>query len=250
VTIRVNGAVCVCVDEAAVLVSALVPGGAVAETTKVIVAVPVAETDAGTKEVVTPGSEDAVKLTVSAKPLRGATTIAALPLLPCGTVTLPGVTATVKSGGPVSQTALAQRPVTPLLARHGVPSATGDDVQLPGSPQLSAVQGFPSLHTIGFAETQLPPWHDSVPLQASGSLQEVPSGRLVFTHDPDAGSQLGRWQASPPVQTTALPPVQAPVWQVSVRVHALPSSHAVPLALGAGLLQLPVAGSQTPATWH
>jgi hypothetical protein len=217
---------------------------------KVIVAVPLAEMVAGTNEVVTPGRADALKLTASAKPLMGATSSAALPLRPCGTVTLPGVTVTVKSGGPVSQTALAQRPATPLLARHAVPSATGDDVQLPGSTQLSAVHGFPSSQRIGFADTQLPPWHDSVPLQTSVSLQDVPSGRLVGTHDPDAGSQLATWQASPPVQTTALPPVQDPVWQVSVRVHALPSSHAVPSDLAAGVPQPPVAGSQTPARWH
>jgi len=51
------------------------------------------------------------------------------------------------------------------------------------------------------------------------------------------------------VQTTGLPPVQTPVWQVSVRVQALPSSQAVPSGWGA-LLQRPRTGSQTPATWH
>src|SRR6185503_16251498 len=185
-----NGTVCVCVGEVAVTVSALVPVAAPAETTKVIVAVPLADTNAGTKEVVTPGSADALKLTASAKPLMGATRSAALPLPPCGTVTLPGATVTVKSGGPVSQTALAQRPETPLLARHGVPSATADDVQLPGSPQLSAVQGFPSSQAIGFADTQLPPWHDSVPLQTSVSAQDLPPRRFTFTRAPDAGSEL------------------------------------------------------------
>src|SRR5207249_1669732 len=44
-------------------------------------------------------------------------------------------------------------------------------------------------------------------------------------------------------------PTQAPAWQVSVCVHASPSSQRAPLSL-AGLLQAPVAGSQVPAVWH
>jgi hypothetical protein len=232
------------------MVTAFVPGVAPAETANVIVAVPDVETDAGAKEMVTPGTDDAPKLTVSAKPLTGATKSAALPLRPCGTVTLPGVMVRAKSGVPVLQTALAQLPEMPLLATHGVPSATAADVQLPGSAQVSAVQGFPSSQAIGFADTQLPLWHDSVPLQTSASLQDVPSGRLVGTHDPDAGSQLATWHASPPVQTTELLPVHVPVWQVSVRVHALPSSQPVPSGLAAALPQAPVAGSQVLATWH
>src|SRR5437870_5797422 len=44
-------------------------------------------------------------------------------------------------------------------------------------------------------------------------------------------------------------PVQVPLWQVSVRVQALPSLHAVPL-LAFGLEHWPVAVLQVPATWH
>jgi hypothetical protein len=40
-----------------------------------------------------------------------------------------------------------------------------------------------------------------------------------------------------------------PFWQVSVRVQALPSLQVVPLA-AFGFEQVPVFGSQTPATWH
>jgi hypothetical protein len=50
-------------------------------------------------------------------------------------------------------------------------------------------------------------------------------------------------------QLTASEPVQAPDWQVSVCVQALLSLQAVPLA-AAGFEQVPVAGSQVPATWH
>jgi hypothetical protein len=45
------------------------------------------------------------------------------------------------------------------------------------------------------------------------------------------------------------PPVHEPLWQVSVCVHALPSSHVEPLFL-VGFEHWPVAESQVPATWH
>jgi hypothetical protein len=43
--------------------------------------------------------------------------------------------------------------------------------------------------------------------------------------------------------------VQAPAWHESVCVHASSSLHAVPSAL-AGFEQVPVPGSQLPASWH
>jgi len=46
-----------------------------------------------------------------------------------------------------------------------------------------------------------------------------------------------------------VPPLQAPAWQVSPVVHALPSLHAVPFAFATGAGQ-PVAGTQVPAVWH
>ncbi len=44
-------------------------------------------------------------------------------------------------------------------------------------------------------------------------------------------------------------PVQAPFWQVSACVQALPSLQDVPL-VAMGLEQAPVDGLQVPATWH
>ncbi len=44
-------------------------------------------------------------------------------------------------------------------------------------------------------------------------------------------------------------PAQAPAWQVSLCVQALPSLQGAPLDL-TGLLQVPVAGLQVPAEWH
>jgi hypothetical protein len=46
----------------------------------------------------------------------------------------------------------------------------------------------------------------------------------------------------------AFDPLQAPLWQVSVCVHAMPSLQAVPF--GAAGFEQPAAGSQVPATWH
>ena len=43
--------------------------------------------------------------------------------------------------------------------------------------------------------------------------------------------------------------MQTPAWQLSVRVHALLSLHAVPFA-AAGFEHTPVAGLHVPATWH
>jgi len=88
----------------------------------------------------------------------------------------------------VLQVPCAHWPPKPPVVQ-GVPSATGEAVQVPGSTQASAVQGLPSSHTTAPSDTQAPPWQDSTPLQARPSLQEVPSGRLVLTHEPVGGSQ-------------------------------------------------------------
>ena len=48
---------------------------------------------------------------------------------------------------------------------------------------------------------------------------------------------------------TGLAPTQLPDWQVSFCVHRLPSLHSESSAL-AGLVHSPVAGMQTPWTWH
>src|SRR6266403_2150069 len=53
----------------------------------------------------------------------------------------------------------------------------------------------------------------------------------------------------PKVDDGPLPPTQVPDWQVSSNVHALPSLHAVPLALF-GFEQTPVEGLHVPALWH
>src|SRR5512145_1178748 len=91
-----------------------------------------------------------------------------------------------------------------------------------------------AVQVMGLLPVQAPPWHVSVWVHASASLQDVPSALAGGTeHRPVAGEQIpGSWQSSPPPQTTGLPPVQTPVWQLSVCVQALPSSQAVPSTFG------------------
>ena len=83
-------------------------------------------------------------------------------------------------------------------------------------------------------------------MHALASLQAVPSG-LASAPQPITGSQapaVWHWLAA---QTTGGPPLQAPPWQVSARVQALPSSHAAPFGCGVAAAQTPDCGVHTPA---
>src|SRR5262249_30866348 len=102
----------------------------------------------------------------------------------------------------------------------------------------------------GFVATQAPAWQVSVWVQASPSLQALPSAFSGLEQAPLAGSQTpASWHGSSAEQTTGLAPTQAPASQVSLCVQALPSVQAEP-SVFSGLEQMPLAGSQTPATWH
>src|SRR2546429_295405 len=69
-------------------------------------------------------------------------------------------------------------------------------------------------------------------------------------HAPVVGLQVPAvWHWFEAVHTTGFVPTQAPAWQVSLCVHALPSLQGAPSDL-TGLLQVPVAGLQVPAAWH
>jgi hypothetical protein len=93
-----------------------------------------------------------------------------------------------------------------------------------------------------------PLWHVSVWVQAFPSLQDEPFALSGLLHTPVPGSQTpARWHWSSALQTTGLAPVHEPLWQVSLCVHASPSSQDEPFAFS-GLLHTPVPGSQTPAT--
>jgi hypothetical protein len=69
----------------------------------------------------------------------------------------------------------------------------------------------------------------SVWVQALPSLQGAPSDLLGFEQVPVDGLHVPAvWHWSSAVQVTGAPLVQAPAWQVSPRVQALPSSQDVP----------------------
>jgi hypothetical protein len=57
------------------------------------------------------------------------------------------------------------------------------------------------------------------------------------------------WQSSAPPQAFGLLPVHVPHWHVSVCVHAFSSLQGVPFGLFCGV-HAPLAGLQTPLSWH
>ena len=97
-----------------------------------------------------------------------------------------------------------------------------------------------------------PAWQVSTVVQALPSLQEVPSGRAgPVSQIPEEGLQVdGSWQSSGGGQTMGLPPVHAPVWQLSIAVQALPSSHEAPSDTAGPGSQIPEAGLQVEGSWH
>jgi hypothetical protein len=98
--------------------------------------------------------------------------------------------------------------------------------------------------------THEPDWHESDCVHASPSLHVVPSLAAGFEQRPVPVSQVpATWHWSMAAQTTAVPPAQAPAWQVSATVQALPSVQPEPSAFD-GLEQDPVSGSHDPARWH
>jgi hypothetical protein len=99
----------------------------------------------------------------------------------------------------------------------------------------------------GSAPMHVPAVHRSLRVQALPSSQVVPFAAGGLLHRPVAGLQApAAWHWSLAVQVTELLPTQAPAWQESDWVQALPSLQAEPSAAG-GLLHRPVAGLQTPA---
>jgi hypothetical protein len=96
---------------------------------------------------------------------------------------------------------------------------------------------------------QVPATQVSAWVQASPSLQAVPSATGGFEQAPEAGSQVpAAWHWSDAVQLTGAP-LQAPAVQTSFFVHSWPSLQLVPSATG-GFVQVPEAGLQVPAAWH
>src|SRR2546427_527353 len=150
---------------------------------------------------------------------------------------------------PASQVSVC---VQALPALHGAPLVFFLMIRRPpGSTLLPSTTLFrAAVHTRGLAPTQAPASQVSVCVQALPSLHGAPLSLGGLLQTPVAGLQVPAvWHWSAAVQATGLAPTQAPASQVSVCVQALPSLHGAPLGL-AGLLQMPVAGSQAPAVWH
>jgi hypothetical protein len=103
----------------------------------------------------------------------------------------------------------------------------------------------------GVGPAQTPAVQTSPSVQRLLSLQAVPSAAGVWAEQtPVAGKQVpATWQASVATgQVTGLPPTQAPAWQVSAVVQALPSLQEVPLAAGVWAEHTPVDVLQVPGT--
>ena len=98
---------------------------------------------------------------------------------------------------------------------------------------------------------QTPPWQVSGDVQTSVSLHVMPLGALLgVEHVPVDGLHVPATLHVGAVHVTGLEPVHTPVWQVSVCVQALPSSHPVPLFAFVGVEHTPDDGLHVPATLH
>jgi hypothetical protein len=140
-------------------------------------------------------------------------------------------------------------PLHALPSPHDVPVETGVCCTPVAGLHESVVHGLLSL-TVGAAPGVHVPdaLHVSAPLHALPSVHDVPAATGVCVTPPE-GVHASVVHGLLSSIATAPVPVQAPVWQVSVDVHALLSLHDAPSGL-VGFEQLPVAVSQVPATWH
>jgi hypothetical protein len=97
------------------------------------------------------------------------------------------------------------------------------------------------------APVQTPAVQVSVWVQRFPSLQVAPSAATGLVQAPvDSTQTPWMWQAAGAAQMIGAPP-QVPLVQTSPVVHLLPSSHEVPLGLGAPAEHMPVIGLQMPA---
>jgi hypothetical protein len=103
----------------------------------------------------------------------------------------------------------------------------------------SVVQGFASLQEIGVPAVQVPPWQVSAPLHRLPSRHGTPFGAGAVVQ-PVAGAQPSVVQGFESLQTSGVPAVQVPAWQVSGPLHWLPSVQDTPFATGVAVQ--PVAG--------
>jgi hypothetical protein len=121
---------------------------------------------------------------------------------------------------------------------------------VPGSHEPAAWHWSLAAQETGLAAVHVPAWQLSPSVHALPSLQPVPFASAGFEHAPVLGShEPAAWHWSLAAQETGLPPVHVPPWQLSPRVHALPSLQPVPFA-SAVFEHAPVPGLHEPAAWH
>ena len=158
------------------------------------------------------------------------------------------------TGVPATQDPLWQTSplVQELLSLQATPFGAAGFEQVP-SVGLQAPAWWhwsEAAQTLGEPPVQAPAWQVSTVVQALPSLQVVPFAAVGFEHAPVLLLQVpGVWQTSGALQRTGVPMVQMPPTQMSLWVHALLSLQVTPSG-EFGFEQTPVAGAQTPATWH
>src|SRR5262249_35727137 len=100
----------------------------------------------------------------------------------------------VSMANPGSGVATQPRDGSQVSVAHGSPSsqAIGVPEQVPvaGSHVPAVWHWSDAVQTTGFVPTQVPAWQESLWVQASPSVQAVPSSRTGFEHTPLVGSQM------------------------------------------------------------
>src|SRR3954462_7757631 len=120
-----------------------------------------------------------------------------------------------------------------LPSLHAVPLGWSivEHIPLAGSQTPTAWHWSPARQTTGLAPEQAPAWQVSVWVHALLSSHVVPFALAGFVQTPVAGLHAPTsWHWSCATHVTALPPTQAPAWQLSVWVHALASLQVMPSA--------------------
>src|SRR5262245_29906032 len=124
---------------------------------------------------------------------------------------------------------------------HGWQPRMGVCVQPLSGLHASVVQALPSSQSSGVPAVQVPLWQVSAPLHTVPSAHEVPLATGDVTQ-PRVGLHESFVQTFPSLQTSGVPAVQIPAWQVSAPLHTVPSAHDVPFATG--VFRQPCTGSQ------
>jgi hypothetical protein len=86
-------------------------------------------------------------------------------------------------------------------------------------------------HTTGLPAVHAPLWQLSACVQAFPSSHAAPFILLGYEQTPLTGLQVpASWHCPGAAHATGLLPMQAPLWQASLCVHAFPSSQEEPSA--------------------